>query len=207
MEALFNTISGDTLVGRGGIYIVDGVQQPEGPGRRWKLEEALAVADSGISNRNFEKGKAMYNASLCSSCHSMNGEGGVSGPDLTKLGSRCSYKDMLEAIIDPNKTISDQYGATVFYLKEGGSVLGRLISEDNEKYTISQNPFAPQTTRDILKKDVVRTMVSEVSPMLPGMINRLNAEELKDLLAYLKSEGNKQDTIFSNKKEVAGLKK
>ena len=186
--------------------MVDGVQQPEGPGRRWKLEEAIAVADSGISNRNFEKGKAMYNASLCSSCHSMNGEGGVAGPDLTKLGSRFSYKDMLVAIIEPNKTISDQYGATVFYLKEGGSVLGRLISEDNEKYTISQNPFAPQTTRDILKKDVVRTMVSEVSPMLPGMINRLNAEELKDLLAYLKSEGNKQDTIFSNKKEIAELK-
>jgi putative heme-binding domain-containing protein len=204
--AYFNTISGDTLVARGGIYVVDGVQQPKGPGRRWKLEEAVAVADSGISNRNFEKGKAMFNASLCSSCHTMNGEGGVSGPDLTKLGSRFSYKDMLEAIIEPNKTISDQYGATVFYLNEGGSVLGRLISEDNEKYTISQNPFAPQTTRDVLKKDIVRTMVSEVSPMLPGMINRLNAEELKDLLAYLKAEGNKQDTIFSNKKEVAGLK-
>ncbi len=195
--AYFNTISGDSLLTRGGIYVADGVQQPEGPGRRWKLEEAVAVADSGITKRNFEKGKAMFNASLCSSCHTMNGEGGVSGPDLTQLGSRFSYKDMLEAIIDPGKTISDQYGATVFYLKEGGSVLGRLISQDNEKYTISQNPFAPQTTRDILKKDVVRTRISEVSPMLPGMINRLNAEELRDLLAYLKSAGNKEDTIFS----------
>ncbi|MGK2863001.1 MAG: hypothetical protein ACSLE0_13790, partial [Chitinophagaceae bacterium] len=68
---------------------------------------------------------------------------------------------------------------------------------DDDKYIISQNPFAPQTTRELLKKEVLRTRVSEVSPMLPGMINRLNDEELKDLLAYLKSGGNKQDTIFS----------
>ena len=197
--AYFNTISGDSLVRQGGIYVVDAVQPPKGPGRNWTMKEALPIADSGIKHRNFEQGKAMFTASLCISCHTMNGEGGVAGPDLTQLGTLFSYRDMLEAIIEPNKTISDQYGATVFYLKEGGSVLGRLISQDNAKYTISQNPFAPQTTREVLKKDVVRTRISEVSPMLRGMINRLNAEELKDLLAYLKSGGKKQDTIFQIK--------
>ena len=133
----------------------------------------------------------------------MAGEGGVAGPDLTQLGTRFSYKDMLEAIIEPSKTISDQYGATVFYMKEGGSVVGRMISQDNEKYTISQNPFALEQVREILKKNVARTKLSEVSPMLPGLINRLNGEELRDLLAYLKSGGNKQDTIFSDKKNIA----
>jgi putative heme-binding domain-containing protein len=155
------------------------------------MEEALPIADSGITNRNLEQGKAMFAASLCISCHTMNGEGGIAGPDLTQLGTRFSYKDMLESIIHPSKAISDQYGATVFYLKEGGSVVGRLISQDDDKYIISQNPFAPLTTREILKKDVVRTRLSEVSPMLPGMINRLNPEELKDLLFYLKSGGKK----------------
>ena len=198
--AYFNTISGDTLVGRSGIYVVDPTQQPQGPGRNWTMEEALPIADSGIANRNFETGKAMFTASLCGSCHTMKGEGGVAGPDLTQLGTRFSYKDMLEAMIEPNKTISDQYGATVFYLKEGGSILGRVISQDNDKYLISQNPFSPQTTRDVLKKDVVRTRVSEISPMLSGMINRLNAEELKDLLAYLKSGGDQNNEVFKPKK-------
>ena len=198
--AYFNTISGDTLIGRSGIYVVDAIQQPQGPGRNWKMEEALPIADSGIANRNFETGKAMFTASLCGSCHTMKGEGGVAGPDLTQLGTRFSYKDMLEAIIEPNKTISDQYGATVFYLKEGGSTLGRVISQDDDKYTISQNPFSPQTTREVLKKDVTRTRVSEVSPMLSGMINRLNGEELKDLLAYLKSGGDKNNDVFKPKK-------
>jgi putative heme-binding domain-containing protein len=176
------------------------MKQPTGPGRNWKIEEAVAVADSGISHRDFETGKAMFATSLCASCHTMKGEGGVAGPDLTQLGTRFSYRDMLESIIEPNKAISDQYGSTVFFLKEGGSIVGRMINQDDTKYVISQNPFDPKTTREIAKKDVIRTRVSEVSPMLPGLINRLNSEELRDLLAYLKSGGNQQDTIFSKKK-------
>jgi putative heme-binding domain-containing protein len=103
---------------------------------------------------------------------------------------------MLEAIINPSKTISDQFGSSVFYLKEGGSVLGRLIREDKTKYYISQNPFAPEMTREVLKKNVVKTRVSEISPMLPGMINGLNREEHKDLMAYLKSGGNKNHSVY-----------
>ncbi|RYG42987.1 MAG: c-type cytochrome, partial [Chitinophagaceae bacterium] len=84
--AYFNTLSGDSIVGLSFRNLDVGMQQPKGPGRSWKLEEAVAIADSGISRRNFERGKAMYAASLCASCHSMKGEGGVAGPDLTQLG-------------------------------------------------------------------------------------------------------------------------
>jgi putative heme-binding domain-containing protein len=197
--AYFNTISGDSIVGRSGNGLANGVK-PIGPGRTWKMKEAVAIADSGIANRNFERGKAMFTASLCISCHNMRGEGGVIGPDLTQLGTRFSYKDMLEASIEPSKIISDQFTATIFYLKEGSSIVGRMISQDNDKYVISQNPFSPQITREILKKDVERTRVSDVSPMPPGMINQLNAEELKDLLAYLKSGGDKNNEVFKPKK-------
>jgi putative heme-binding domain-containing protein len=92
----------------------------------------------------------MYSASLCASCHTIKGEGGVAGPDLTQLGNRFSYKDMLESIIEPDKTISDQYGATVFYLKEGGSVVGRMISQDDNKYNFKT--FDPSTTREMQRK-------------------------------------------------------
>ena len=198
--AYFNTLSGDSIVALSGTDLAKGALQPVGPGKDWQLAEATAVADSGIANRNYERGKGMYAASLCIACHTMRGEGGVAGPDLTQVGTRFSYKDMLQAIIEPSKTISDQYGATVLYLKEGGSVVGRVITQDDDKYTISQNPFAPQVVREIQKKDVLRTRVSEISPMLPGMINRLNNEELKDLLAYLKSGGNPNDPVFTGKK-------
>ena len=198
--AYFNKISGDSIVNfsRSGLDI--GAVRPKGPGRDWNVNDALAVVDSASGARNFEQGKAMFAASLCLSCHQIKGEGGVAGPDLSQLGTRFSSKDMLESIIDPSKTISDQFGATVFYLKEGGSVVGRLIRQDDNKYYISQNPFATQTIRELDKKQVTRTRVSEISPMLGGMINSLNSEELKDLIAYLKSGGNKDHAVFAGKK-------
>lgn len=198
--AHFNTISGDSIANRPANDLAGTTVQPKGPGRRWKLEDATAVIDSGLANRNFEQGRAMFAASQCASCHTMKGEGGVAGPDLTQLGTRFSTKDILEAIIDPNKSISDQYGSTIFYLKDGGSVVGRLIKEEGDHYVISQNPFAPQITRDVAKADVARTRVSDVSPMMPGLINRLNSEELKDLVAYLVAGGDKNNAVYTGKK-------
>lgn len=202
--AHLNILSGDSIVKAGGNFTAVKGVQPKGPGRGWKVEEAVKMVDSiGYGGVNFEQGKAMFAASLCGACHSIAGQGGVAGPDLTQLGTRFSNKDILESIIDPNKTISDQYGATVFYLKDGGSIMGRLINEDAGLYYISQNPFSPQDVRKVEKSSVSKTRVSEVSPMLPGMINRLSPQELVDLMAYLKSGGNVKDTIYSNNQRSA----
>jgi putative heme-binding domain-containing protein len=170
--------------------------RPKGPGRNWKLEEALKIIDSGLVNRDFERGKGLFASSYCKSCHQMNNEGGVSGPDLTMLGNRFSNKDILEAIISPSKTISDQFGATIFYLRKGGSVMGRIIREDNKNYYVSQNPFAPEVLKEVAKKEVARKTLSATSIMLPGMINGMNPEELKDFMAFLKSGGNSNREYF-----------
>ena len=199
--AHFNTLSGDSLLDDSGNDLAD-LPQPKGPGRRWTVEDASLVADSGLVDRNFEQGKMMFAASLCSSCHTMQNEGGNIGPDLTQLGNRFTTKDMLEAILDPNKVVSDQYAATVFVMKDGSSVVGRLTNEDDDKYFVSQNPFAPQTLREISKKDVTSTKISRVSVMMPGLINRLNNEELKDLLAYLMAGGNKENDVYKNNKQA-----
>jgi hypothetical protein len=82
-------------------------------------------------------------------------------------------------------------------LKDGSTVLGRITNETSEKYSVSQNPFAPDQIREVPKKEVVSTKVSPLSIMMPGMINRLNPEELKDLMAYLMAGGNKDHKVFA----------
>ena len=191
----FKTVSGEELLAQSGNDLISG-PQPKGPGRRWTVEEALPIVEGKLVNRDFEQGKIMYDASRCSSCHLMRGEGGSIGPDLTQLGTRFSAKDMLEAIIEPNKTVSDQYAATVFTMKDGSSILGRLTNENDETYFISQNPFAPDVIREIPRQDVVDTKYSYISVMYPGLINRLNEEELKDLMAYLMAGGNEDHDIY-----------
>ena len=194
--AYFKTMSGDSLVERAQMGLAQNDIQPKGPGKRWEVDTALAFLKDGMGVRNFEHGKAMFAASLCVKCHVMNGQGGIAGPNLTNVGTRFSYKDMLESIIEPNKTISDQFASTVFYLKDGSSVVGKMMNEDDKNYYIGQNPFAMQVVKEVPKKNVIRTRASKESFMMGNLINRLNPEEMKDLLAYMKSGGNSKDSLF-----------
>ena len=83
-------------------------------------------------------------------------------------------------------------------LKDKESVVGRQINEDANFYYIAQNPFDSKTIRKISKKEVLSTTISPSSVMLPGLINGLNPDELRDLVAYLMSGGNKTNPIYSN---------
>ena len=195
----YDTLSGATLLTASGNDLVS-TDYPKGPGRNWKVDEALALFDTALQERSFRQGRAMFIATTCNQCHAMGGAGGNVGPDLTNLGKRFSMKDMLESIIDPSKTISDQYAATQFTLANGSSIIGRLTDQDNVSFSVSRNPYSPDQVEVIKKKDVVAMRYSPISSMLPGLINSLNEEELKDLMAYLMTGGNAKDPVF--KKEV-----
>ncbi len=191
----YDEMSGGKLLTESGNDIANTGVQPEGPGRRWTVEEAEPLV-ANLVGRDLVKGKAMYAATLCQSCHTMQGEGGAVGPDLTQLGTRFSPKDILVATINPSETISDQYHATVLELKEGGSIVGKINDEDDQNYYVSQNPFAPNDIKTIPKNTVVLKKNADVSIMMPGLINRLNEEELKDLMAYLISGGNPDHAVY-----------
>ena len=195
-KAAYDKMSGGELVTKNGNDLAQSVY-PKGPGKRWEVETALPVVEDHLTGRNYQQGKDMYNAITCSRCHAIAGQGGNIGPDLTQLGTRFTNKDILESIIEPNKVISDQYAATRFELKNGESIVGRITNEDKMNYTVSQNPFAPDMVVKVAKKDVASSQYSPSSIMLPGLINSLNEDELKDLIAFLKSGGNEKDKMFS----------
>jgi len=202
--AHYDALSGSALLdAKNGNRLAGTVERPKGPGRNWLVDSALAAVENTSTTASFERGKAMFIATQCQSCHRLGGEGSDIGPDLTQLGTRFSTRDILVSIIEPSKEISDQFAATYFYMKDGSSIVGRVKNQDTEKYYISQNPFAPQQIREILKKDVGRTSISDApSIMFRGLVNSLNPEELKDLIAYLKSGGNKDHEVYKNNSVV-----
>lgn len=169
-----------------------------GPGRQWKLQAALDTVEV-LENRDYQTAKDMFTGAACNTCHTMRGEGGTIGPDLTQLGTRFSKRDILESIIEPNKVISDQYASTVFVMKDGTSVIGKLSKEDDNKYYVSQNPFAPDQLKELNKKEVTSTKLADISLMPPLLINNLNPERLRDLMAYLVSGGNENHPVFKQK--------
>ena len=188
----YNKISGKSLLDPNEHKLAN-LGMPKGPGRAWKIDKALEVVQRDSGKLDYGRGKTLFTVSMCSSCHKMGGEGGSIGPDLTQLGTRFSSRDILESIIDPSKVISDQYAATKFVLKDGSTITGRLIRQESEKYYVSENPFAPLELREVLKKDVVSSNLSGTSIMPQGLINGLNPEELKNLMAYLISGGDKNN--------------
>ncbi|MHA8069904.1 c-type cytochrome [Aquirufa ecclesiirivi] len=196
-RAKYDKMSGADLLTANGNDLVK-VNAPKGPGRNWKVDDAVALLDAPLTNRDFQNGKSMFAATTCRNCHAVGSDGGGNvGPDLTNLGTRFSKKDILEAIIDPNKTVSDQYAASQLMLRNGTSVVGRITNQDKVAFYVSQNPYAPDQVEKVLKKNVTSVKYSGVSPMLAGLINSLNPEELKDLMAYLMSGGSEANAMFA----------
>jgi putative heme-binding domain-containing protein len=169
---------------------------PKGPGKNYQIKDMDTLFAAELKNRNFKTGKSMYIATTCIRCHAIKGEGGNVGPDLTQIGTRFSTKDIMEAILLPSKTISDQYATTEFQLKNGKSMVGKITNQDEENYYIAQNPYVADILVKVPKKNVLSKNYSTVSSMLPGMVNSLNAEELRDLVAYLKSGGDEKNPMF-----------
>jgi putative heme-binding domain-containing protein len=159
--------------------------QPKGPGRNWTIEEIEKVAAEGLEGRDKEHGHDMFKGSLCIACHRFGGEGGSAGPDLSALGGRFTVHDVAEAIVDPSKTISDQFAFDIFTRTDGSQIVGKLIEEKDGNDVIATSPYDFSATIDVPKADIKSTKKSPVSPMPPGLLSRLNPDELKDLLAYL----------------------
>ncbi len=171
---------------------------PKGPGRVYSVDEIVALAKDGLKNRNFEQGKAMYATTQCATCHHFANEGGNIGPDLTGAASRYSVRDLAESIVDPSKVISDQYAFQEITLRDGSLVVGRVIGEENGKFLVMTNPFAPDASAQVPVADVVSRKDYGISPMPPGLINMLNPDELLDLVAYLFSGGDRNNKAFAS---------
>ena len=177
--------------------------QPEGPGENWMQGKVKRFLGDHLQEapRNYERGKSMYAAALCEACHAMNGIGGNIGPDLSQIGTRFSRNDIVEAIISPSDAIADQYGATVFTLNDGGTIVGRVVAQDEMSVTLNQNPFDLSQTITIDKATIKSEEASPASIMPAGLINRLNQEEVMDLVAYLMANGSSDHELFTGADE------
>jgi putative heme-binding domain-containing protein len=174
------------------------VASPKGPGRNYSVEEATAAVRGQLTGRNFNQGSAMFAATACVVCHRMGATGaGTAGPVLTQAGSRYSERDLLEAIIHPSASVNENYASTQFEMKDGSTLVGQLTFEEGDELFISANPMAPEELTLVKADDVKSTKPYETSVMPPGLINELNEEELRDLVAYILSGGNPSSPMFS----------
>jgi putative heme-binding domain-containing protein len=157
----------------------------KGPGANYTATDFPGVTIEQLKKRDLAHGKQMFQAALCATCHKFSGDGGVGGPDLTGVAGRYTVNDLLTAVVDPSKEVSDQYAFTEFTLNSGDKVLGRVAREDGKNLQLITSFLAPEALTALPKAGIKSQAVSKVSPMMPGLINGLNRDEVLDLLAYL----------------------
>jgi putative membrane-bound dehydrogenase-like protein len=138
-----------------------------------KLNTAyLAAAD-------ISKGKELY-AKNCAACHTLFGEGGKIGPDLTGA-NRGSLDYLLENLVDPSALVPANYQLTVIATVDG-RVLSGMVIEENDKVLKLQTP----TELILLPNDKIdQRKLTRKSMMPEALLKDLTDAELRNLIAFL----------------------
>jgi hypothetical protein len=169
---------------------------PRSQVKQWTVDELAKLAQEKNSGFDYERGKQMFAVAQCYKCHRFSGQGGIQGPDLTASSQRFSAKDMLTAIIDPSKEISDQYEATIFQTEEE-TVIGRVANLNGENIMIATNMLDPGNFTNLKRSDITEMKASKVSMMPSGLLDTLSEDEVFDLLVYLQSGGNPKSERYA----------
>ncbi|MAG58970.1 MAG: heme-binding protein [Planctomycetes bacterium] len=155
--------------------------------REWTVAELAPALEGGLKGRNIERGRQMFGATRCFTCHRFAGEGGAMGPDLTGVGRRFSPSDLLESIIEPSRTVSDLYANTIMTTSDDEVIAGRIVYLGTTTVQVNVDMSNPGETIKLERKNIVSMKSSEVSPMPRGLLDRLEKDEILDLMAYVLS--------------------
>jgi len=128
------------------------------------------------------KGRTLF-GNVCGQCHTLFGQGGQIGPDLTYF-KRDDLNNMLLGIVNPNAEIREGYENFLIETKDERSLTGFLVEKDNRAVVLrgldGQNVTLEQ-------KDIVEMRAAGMSLMPEGLLDALADEQVRDLFAYLRS--------------------
>ena len=132
---------------------------------------------------NVARGKELF-TTACGSCHKLFGEGATLAPELTGY-DRQNLDFLLVAIVDPSAGIREEYLNFELEKRDGLTLTGLLV-EQNPQTVIIEDPQEGRTT--VARRDIKSLRASAVSRMPEGLLDAFNAEQVRDLFAYLRSQ-------------------
>jgi putative heme-binding domain-containing protein len=141
---------------------------------KWKKQLTPALSKADLS-----QGRVVFNTA-CGACHTLYGEGGKVGPDLTG-GGRDNIDYLLENIVDPSAVVTADFRMSLLELKDG-RILNGLIAAKTER-TLTLKTMTETLT--IEKSDITETRESALSLMPEGLLETLSQNQARDLIAYL----------------------
>jgi putative membrane-bound dehydrogenase-like protein len=127
------------------------------------------------------RGKTVF-ASVCISCHKLDGVGLELGPDLRSVAQHDAEK-LINSILDPSAIIEPGFMAYHCTLKSGEQLYGVIATETSASLTLR---MAGNITKSVLRSDVASLKSTGISLMPEGLEVAMTPQALADLIAYLK---------------------
>ncbi len=150
--------------------------------RRTRLDELLSALPDG----DVRRGQAVFRSekTACAACHAIGYLGGKIGPDLTRIGTIRSERDLLESLVFPSASIARSY-ESIDALTTGGETFTGIVRSESarELHLIT----GADTEVRIPAGEVAEIAPSAVSLMPSGLADQLTPAELADLLAFLRA--------------------
>jgi putative heme-binding domain-containing protein len=137
--------------------------------------------EAEFARANVPNGRALFERT-CSVCHTLYGSGGNIGPDLTG-SNRANLDYILTEIINPSEVMADGYQLVIVTTRDGRTLSGNAAAEDAQQLTLR---LIGQDTV-IAKSEILSREKSPVSMMPEGLLKSLATDEVRDLLAYLRT--------------------
>ena len=129
---------------------------------------------------NVDAGKKVFQT-YCAACHRVGGEGGITGPQLDGIGNR-GVERLAEDILDPNRNVDAHFRSTLLTMKDGSVTGGFVVSEKGEVLQVIDGGGVQHR---ILKSDVAKREVSNVSLMPPNFGTAISENDFRNLLGWL----------------------
>jgi putative heme-binding domain-containing protein len=146
--------------------------------KKWKE----ILSDGTLAKADATRGRAVY-TKHCASCHKMFGEGQTVGPELTG-SQRANLDYVLENVLDPSAVVPNEFRLINFTTADERVVSGIVLRETKDAVTV-------RTANDTVilpTADIAGRKQTNVSIMPDGLFDQLKPDEVRDLIAYLRSK-------------------
>jgi cytochrome c oxidase cbb3-type subunit III len=145
-----------------------------------------------------KRGKEIFfGKSDCSSCHTISGQGGFLGPDLTEHGATSSVDAIREEIVRAPRVPPIGYRTAVLTTASGELLEGLVRNEDNFSVQLQTK----EGTFHFFKKTDLRSFDRQKDSLMPtDYRDRLSNRELNDLASYLLTTPSPHKVVAPRKK-------
>jgi putative membrane-bound dehydrogenase-like protein len=151
-----------------------------------KQRARLSEFDELLKGGDIQRGRQVFYGKkvACATCHRIGNDGGLIGPDLTKIGAIRAGGDILESIVLPSSTIAQGFEPYVVATKDGRVMIG-IISRQTADTLLLRDSAGAELR---VPKDQVQEMTRSATSIMPeGLERAITKEEFRDLLAFLQS--------------------